>query len=63
MLKKFFQRKEKSKGSGCCSFNLEDEISKVSRKEEKEKAEKSSCCDFNLDAEIDKVKNKRLCCD
>lgn len=54
LLKKFFQKEEKKKGTGCCGFNLEDEIAKVNAKEEKK--EKKSCCDFNLDAEIEKAK-------
>ena len=61
LLKKFFQKEEKSKGAGCCSFNLEDEIAKVNVKDEKEE-KKSSCCDFNLDAEIAKVKGKKTSC-
>ncbi len=61
LLKKFFQKEEKSKGAGCCTFNLEDEIAKVNMKEE-EKEKKSSCCDFDLDAEIAKTKNKKNSC-
>jgi len=60
LLKKFFQKEEKSKGAGCCNFNLEEEISKLNTKEEE--AEKSSCCDFDLDAEISKVKDKKKSC-
>ncbi len=37
LLKKFFQKEEKRKGGGCCTFNLDAEI-------EKARDKKNTCC-------------------